>query len=361
MIATALAIPAVLLLLFGLYDWAIPLVCASTGFSLISLHSVKRDSRALTEYLYQLSQGGDHHVEHWVHGPLRDLQEPIVEMLREKNRQQDLMRSVVKEIGYSSKELTDNATRAATLSRQQSEATYLSSTATSEISQSIHEITSRIDTTMDAAQHSKELCEQGYHALMDTRQEVNNVTKLANETGDHIQSLDENLEMVLSMSNIIREIAEQTNLLSLNAAIEAARAGEYGRGFAVVADEVRSLAQRSHDSAHAITEKTSNVNLSMKQVGECMSQVVQNAETCQTSVTTTLESLEKILDTSDNITREITVVATASEQQAAAASEISTNITNIAATAKDSAQMAEQTAQVSGHIYKLANTSESTA
>ena len=50
-------------------------------------------------------------------------------------------------------------------------------------------------------------------------------------SGVSLDSLQQDVQSIVSVLDVIRPIAEQTNLLALNVAIEAAR------GFAVVADE----------------------------------------------------------------------------------------------------------------------------
>ncbi|WP_251004823.1 methyl-accepting chemotaxis protein, partial [Escherichia coli] len=52
------------------------------------------------------------------------------------------------------------------------------------------------------------------------------------DSGTSLDSLQQDVQSIVSVLGVIRSIAEQTNLLALNAAIEAARAGEAGRGFA---------------------------------------------------------------------------------------------------------------------------------
>jgi methyl-accepting chemotaxis protein len=88
-------------------------------------------------------------------------------------------------------------------------------------------------------------------------------SKIAMGLVETMETIDKDVNSIISILGEIESIAKQTNLLALNAAIEAARAGEAGRGFAVVADEVRALSQRTNQFSHQIRSHMDGVHSSL--------------------------------------------------------------------------------------------------
>ena len=76
---------------------------------------------------------------------------------------------------------------------------------------------------------------------------------------DAMQKLHESMRAINEITRFIAEVSEQTNLLGLNASIEAAHAGDAGRSFSVVAQEIRKLAQRSQEAVQKINALTANI------------------------------------------------------------------------------------------------------
>ena len=147
---------------------------------------------------------------------------------------------------------------------------------------------------------------------------ADNSSNMTNQVGKSIVSLADESAVINDFIETISDISEQTNLLSLNASIEAARAGEAGRGFAVVSDEIRKLADSSAEAAGEIRNKVdfiiSQTNESAafakeaesmaKLQHEAVDEVIQVFEAIGTSMTTLVDGLVKIIDSTEKVSRE---------------------------------------------------------
>ncbi len=122
--------------------------------------------------------------------------------------------------------------QSANASRQASEHVRNAAAASNELSQSIVEISRRVQESNGVAADA---------------------VKQANATDERMAELSAAGDRIGDVVKLITSIAEQTNLLALNATIEAARAGDAGRGFAVVAQEVKTLAGQTAKATDEIS------------------------------------------------------------------------------------------------------------
>ncbi|MGO9359492.1 MAG: methyl-accepting chemotaxis protein [Xanthobacteraceae bacterium] len=128
--------------------------------------------------------------------------------------------------------------QSASASRQASEHVRHAAAASSELSQSIAEIASRV-------QESNSVSADAVRQALATNERMAELSAAGDRIGDVVK--------------LITSVAEQTNLLALNATIEAARAGDAGRGFAVVAQEVKALASQTAKATGEISAHIDNM------------------------------------------------------------------------------------------------------
>jgi methyl-accepting chemotaxis protein len=168
-------------------------------------------------------------------------------------------------IAHSTAEMSGQS---ATASRQASEHVRSAAAASNELSQSIVEISRRV-------------------------QESNGVTadavKQADATDERMTELSAAGDRIGDVVKLITSIAKQTNLLALNATIEAARAGEAGRGFAVVAQEVKNLAGQT---AKATDEISAHIVNMQRATGESVGAIKAIGQTIEriSGITTSISS-----------------------------------------------------------------------
>ncbi|QEP43247.1 methyl-accepting chemotaxis protein [Ectothiorhodospiraceae bacterium BW-2] len=271
------------------------------------------------------------------------------------------LRQMVAEIDQTLSRLNRLTGSMATISEQtihsiqnQSSETDMAATAMTQMSATVAEVANNAARAAEATHEAEREATTGFEVVACTIRSIEQLAVRVGEAAEVVHQLEQDSENIGTVLDVIRGIAEQTNLLALNAAIEAARAGEQGRGFAVVADEVRTLAGRTQQSTQEIQQMIERLqsgansavvmmNSSHQQVGETVTQARQAGS-----------ALEAITHSAQLVTDMSTQIASAAEQQAAVADDVSRNVTNIQDIGHQTSDSANEIGRTSQELNQLA-------
>ena len=199
-------------------------------------------------------------------------------------------------------------------------------TASEEMSATSGDIARNCLYAAESAQKATEQTHSGSQMVQGSSRLMENIAQRVNVSSKTVEGLGERSDQIGAIVNTIQDIADQTNLLALNAAIEAARAGEQGRGFAVVADEVRALAERTTKATKEIAAMIKTIQNETQSAVKSMSEGVDEVKRGTAETVRSGEALEDILNRINELTMQISQVATAAEEQTATTQEITSNI-----------------------------------
>lgn len=217
-------------------------------------------------------------------------------------------------------------------------------------------------TSSDIARNCLYAAEKAHKATEETTAGAETVTKSSRlmesiaervlSTSTTVEGLGERSDQIGAIAGTIEDIADQTNLLALNAAIEAARAGETGRGFAVVADEVRALAERTTRATKEIDTMIRSIQSETKTAVGSMSEGVEQVQMGTAETRRSGEVLSGILGMINDLTMQISQIATAAEEQTATTHEITQNIQTITSVVDSNVSSARETSAATDKLAK---------
>lgn len=170
------------------------------------------------------------------------------------------------------------------------------------------EIYASCENSKTISSKTMETAKNGTSAVVSSINAMEDIRKSVEYTKEVVMELHQKAKHIDDMLLMIKDISKHTNLLALNASIEAARAGDAGKGFAVVAMEVKKLAENSNESASQISKTVEEINL---QIGNTINAMEESSKKVQEGTliaNNTMEVFENIISavkTTGDVTEEI--------------------------------------------------------
>ena len=238
---------------------------------------------------------------------------------------------------------------------EQRSETDMVASAMNEMSATVQEVARHATQTASASSGADDESRNGVQVATEALDGIEVLIRDIENAAEVIRQVETDSASIGMVLGVINGIAEQTNLLALNAAIEAARAGEQGRGFAVVADEVRTLASRTQKSTEEIQQTIEQLQRGVRNAVKAMEGAQSRAHAGSECVAKAAQSLNVIAGEVGTINDMNAQIATAAEEQSAVAEEINRNIVTISLIADTTSTDAQQTAQISDELVRLAS------
>lgn len=241
----------------------------------------------------------------------------------------DVLNDAVSKISVAADEVASGSGQVAEGAQSLAEGTAEEASVAQELNAAVSEVSDKVN------QNAKDAAKAG------------NLAKVAKEsvgTGyEHMKEMIGAMDEIRLSTNeiqgiikVIEDIASQTNMLSLNASIEAARAGEAGKGFAVVANEIGSLAEQSASA----TKNTVTL------IERCIAATEKGSK----KVDATAEALNDVKEKTESAGELIQQIAAASNEQAAALTEVVRGINMVSDTIQSNSAISEESAASSQEL-----------
>jgi methyl-accepting chemotaxis protein len=263
-----------------------------------------------------------------------------------------------KQVRQSTVQLSTSSLKITQSSQAQNEAAAFTSAAVEQMAVSISEVAATAADVHKLSEQSLQQTKIGNQSAEVMILEIASIEKAVNQIAASVGEFVQSARTIATMTQQVKDIADQTNLLALNAAIEAARAGEQGRGFAVVADEVRKLAEKSAQSAREIDKVTSTLDVQSGNVEKAIEHGLQSLKATQQQIKTVSSMLIQAGASVTDVSSGVSNIAASVDEQSKGSHEIARHIKNIAQMTEENYAAIEHVGQDILRLEKLAGDME---
>jgi methyl-accepting chemotaxis protein len=275
------------------------------------------------------------------------------------------MQVIINNVIESSKQVRQSTAQLATYSLKITQSSQVQNEAAASTAAAVEQMTVSISEVAATAADVHKLSEQSLQQTKIGNQsaevmilEIASIEKAVNQIAASVGEFVQSARTIATMTQQVKDIADQTNLLALNAAIEAARAGEQGRGFAVVADEVRKLAEKSAQSAREIDKVTSTLDVQSGNVEKAIEHGLQSLKATQQQIKTVSSMLIQAGASVTDVSSGVSNIAASVDEQSKGSHEIARHIKNIAQMTEENYAAIEHVGQDILRLEKLAGDME---
>ncbi|RQH02598.1 methyl-accepting chemotaxis protein [Natrarchaeobius oligotrophus] len=254
--------------------------------------------------------------------------------LVEKQQQVERVQSRISdEVETSVSELLETSERVARSSQLIGETTDDQVARLSEVSDEVTKLSATIEQVAASAEQAdgdsermEKLAVESKGDVAKSLERMEDVSSAANELTENATALESQFSDIENVIEVINDIAGQINLLALNASIEAARSGEAGSGFAVVADEIKSLAEQTSDEVETIEDVIDEMATVADATTESVRETTAQIDDAMAAIRAVDEKQDTIRAAIENSRQGIGEIATATDEQAASAAEVSSMV-----------------------------------
>jgi methyl-accepting chemotaxis protein len=313
-----------------------------------SLKNISEGEGDLTKRIDFKSNDEIGNLVHYFNKFMDEMQGPISET---KNTVEGLaaaaeqLSSVSSQLTNSSKEtlkqateITDRTERMSTNINAMASGAEQSSVNANEVASTAEQMSVNMNTIAAAIEEMSASISQIANNAREANAVADEANKKSTETSHVVNKLGSAAKEIGQVTDVIKKIADKTNLLALNATIEAASAGEAGKGFAVVAGEIKELANQSAKSADDIANRIAGIQSGTNAAVKAIEEISQIIIKINHSIEAIAGHVDQQTKASNEIASNVGQANVGSKRVAGAISEVAKGSNDIARNASDAAR-----------------------